>query len=147
MVIHGLGKTGDSVSVFPNTARSFTNLPATAPSLEYQINVKNSADFVADFYLVPTQPLIPGNGLRIAFSIDAGKPQIITIDEETEVSSTKWAQNILNETTMGTANMHISAGKHTLRIFAVDTGVVLDKIVLHSHDLAPSYFGPPETLS
>ncbi|MEP6789290.1 MAG: hypothetical protein ABJB40_12705, partial [Acidobacteriota bacterium] len=146
MVIHGLGKTGDSVSVFPNIARSFVNLVAESPSIEYQINVKNSADFAANFYLVPTQPLVPGNGLRIAFSIDEGQPQIVSIDKETEVSSGKWAQNILNETTVGTGNVHLTAGKHTLHIFAVDTGVVLDKIVLHAHELFPSYFGPPETL-
>ena len=146
MVIHGLGKTGDSVSVFPNMARSFTNLAATSPSLDYQINVKNTADLTANFYLVPTQPLVPGNGLRIAFSIDGGQPQIVTVDMGTEVSSAKWAQNILNETTVGTGSVYLTAGKHTLHIFAVDTGVVLDKIVLHSHDLTPSYFGPPETL-
>ena len=100
-----------------------------------------------DFYLVPTQPLVPGNGLHGSpFQPDGGEPQVVTVDDKTEVSSVKWSQNILNETTVGTGSVHLTAGKHTLHIFAVDTGIVLDKIVLHSHDLAPSYFGPPETL-
>jgi len=147
MVIRGLGKTGDSVSVFPNTARSFANLLADSPSLEYKIIVKNSADFTADFYLVPTQPLVPGNGLRLAFSVDGGEPQIVTIDKDTEVSSRKWSLNILNESTVGTSKIHLEKGSHVLRLFAVDTGVVVDKIVLSSGELAPSYFGPTETIS
>jgi hypothetical protein len=36
-------------------------------------------------------------------------------------------------------------GTHVLKIFAVDTGVVLDKIALTSLELPASYFGPPET--
>jgi len=147
MVIRGLGKTGDSVSVFPNTARSFANLLADSPSLEYKIIVKNSADFTADFDLVPTQPLVPGNGLRLAFSVDGGEPQIVTIDKDTEVSSRKWSLNILNESTVGTSKIHLEKGSHVLRLFAVDTGVVVDKIVLSSGELAPSYFGPTETIS
>ena len=146
MVIRGLGKTGDSVSVFPNTARSFANLLADSPSLEYKIIVKNSADFTADFDLVPTQPLVPGNGLRLAFSVDGGEPQIVTIDKDTEVSSRKWSLNILNESTVGTSKIHLEKGRHVLRLFAVDTGVVVDKIVLSSGELPTSYFGPPETI-
>ena len=146
MVIHGLGKTGDSVSVFPNVARSFTNLLADSPSIEYQIRVKNSADFTANFYLVPTQPLVPGNGLRVAFSIDGGSPQIVVVDKDTEVSSAKWALNILNETSVGMGKIRLEKGAHTLRLFAIDTGVVVDKIVLSSGELPPSYFGPPETI-
>ncbi|CAN5460502.1 glycosyl hydrolase 115 family protein [soil metagenome] len=146
MVIHGLGKTGDSVSVFPNAARTFTNVTAESPSLEYSIIVANSADFTAEFYLLPTQPLVPGNGLRIAFSVDDGQPQIVTTDKDTEVSSPKWARNILNESTVGSGKIHLEKGRHVLRLFAVDTGVVVDKIVLSSGEIPVSYFGPPETL-
>jgi hypothetical protein len=48
------------------------------------------------------------------------------------VSSRKWAQNILDETTISSAKIKLTRGRHKLRIIAVDTGVVLDKIVLAS---------------
>jgi hypothetical protein len=143
-VIKGLGKTGDSVSVFPARARSFAPKIA-APTLEYQIDVGKDGEFEARFYLIPTRSLVPGGALRIAFSIDNGHPQTLVVDKETEVSSRKWAQNILDETTIGTAKIKLTSGRHTLRIIAVDTGVVLDKIVLASVALPKSYFGPPET--
>jgi hypothetical protein len=142
-IIEGLGKTGDSVSVFPARATSFD--PKTAPSLEYEIDIAKGGDFDAQFYLIPTQPLVPGHGLRIAFSIDNGVPQTVAADSDTEVSSRRWAQNILDETTIGSAKIKLTTGRHKLRIFAVDTGAVLDKIVLASDTLPVSYFGPDET--
>ncbi|HKP68533.1 MAG TPA: glycosyl hydrolase 115 family protein, partial [Pyrinomonadaceae bacterium] len=141
-VIKGLGKTGDSVSVFPASARTFKN---KAPTIEYQIDIETTAEFTAHFHLIPTQSLVPGKGLRVAFTIDGGLPVTVVVDKDTEVSSRKWAQNILGETTIGAAQVKLTKGQHTLRVFAVDTGVVLDKIVLASRELPTSYFGPPET--
>ncbi|MFT3746556.1 MAG: glycosyl hydrolase 115 family protein [Pyrinomonadaceae bacterium] len=143
-IIQDLGKTGDSVSVFPNTARTFTDIRRDSPSLEYDIAL-GGGDYSIDFYMLPTQPLVPSNGLRIAFAIDGGEPQIAVVDKEIEVSSRKWAQNILDECTIGRVKISISEGEHKLRVFAVDTGVVLDKIVLSSGKLPESYFGPVET--
>jgi hypothetical protein len=143
--IEGLGKTGDSVAVFPPKAVTFKDLLNDAPRLEYRFEVNRPGAFDAAFYLIPTQPLVPGNGLRIAVAIDDWAPQIVTIDKDTEVSSPKWAQNILNQTTLGQTKFELEKGIHTLKVFAVETGVVLDKIVLHTAPPATSYFGPPET--
>jgi len=143
-VIKGLGKTGDSVSVFPSAARSFIDLRRDSPYLEYDIAV-GGGEYSIDFFLIPTQPLVTGNGLRIAFAIDGGEPQIVVIDKDIEVLSRKWAQNILDESTIGKQKISLSEGEHKLRIFAVDTGVVLDKIVLSRGKLPASYFGPSET--
>ena len=141
-VIEGLGKTGDSISVFPSRATTFSQ---SAPAVEYEMEIGATSDFTAHFYLIPTQPLVPGKGLRLAFSIDGGALQNVVVDNDTEVSSRKWARNILDQTTIGTAEVNLTKGRHILRIVAVDTGVVLDKIVLASGTLPPSYFGPVET--
>jgi len=146
-VINGLGKTGDSVSVFPNAAKTFTELTAASPYLEYQINVARAGDFNLGVYLIPTHPLIAGTGLRLAYSVDDRSPQIVTVDENVQVSSAKWSTNVLSETTVGTSKIRLEKGSHTLRVFAVDTGVILDKIVLNDGPVQPSYFGPPETLA
>ncbi len=146
-IIRGLGKTGDSVSVFPTTAQTFADLLTGSPSLTYKFNVATAGDFTAQLYFLPTQPMFTGTGLRVAFSIDGGQPQVLTVDKDTEVSSAKWAVNILNETTAGTTSrLHLEKGAHILRLFAVETGVVIDKIVFSTGELPTSYFGPPETL-
>jgi hypothetical protein len=38
-----------------------------------------------------------------------------------------------------------AAGPHTLKIYGVDPGVVLEKIVIDTGGLRPSYLGSPET--
>jgi Glycosyl hydrolase family 115/Gylcosyl hydrolase family 115 C-terminal domain len=145
--IFGLGKTGESVSVFPQKARTFTDFTNDSPNLEYNFTVKNSGEYEANFYLIPTQPLVPSNGLRFAVSVDNETPQIISVDKDTEVSSPKWALNILNQTTVGKIKLKLQNGTHVLKIYAVDTGVILDKIVLHTGELPPSHFAPPEIKS
>jgi hypothetical protein len=143
--IVGLGKTGDSVSVFPQQAETFTARPGRSPTLEYSFYVSNSGEFTGHFYLVPTQPLFAGAGLRLAVAIDDEEPRIVTVGKNVEVSSPEWAKNILDQTTIAQTNFNLKKGRHILRLFAVDTGVVLDKIVLSSKPLPRSYFGPPET--
>lgn len=143
--IKGLGKTGDSISIFPAVARSFDISAKAMPSVEYDLNVSTAAEFTFYFHLIPTQPLMPGNGLRLAFSIDGEKPTVVVVDKDTEVSSRKWAQNILDETTVGSERRSLTNGRHALSIFAVDSGVVFDKIVIASRELDKTYFGPRET--
>src|SRR5205085_717032 len=124
-IIEGLGKTGDSISVFPQRAKTFTDFLENSPALEYQFEIFNADEFEARFYLIPTQALVPSGGLRFAVSVDDEPPQIVTVGKETEVSSPEWAQNILNQTTIGKSRFNLKKGAHVLKIFAVDTGVVL----------------------
>jgi hypothetical protein len=115
------------VTIFPNIAKTFST---DAPSVEYKFNVTNSAEFDASFFLIPTQPLVAGNGLRFAVSVDDEAPQTIAVDKDIDVSTPKWANNVLNQTTIGKTKIRLEKGAHILKIFAVDTGVILDKIVL-----------------
>ena len=126
-VIKGLGKTGDSVSVFPNLAKTFSG---GSPSLEYKFQIEDPGEFDLNFLLIPTQPLVQGNGLRIAFSVDGQPLQNIAADKDTEVSSRKWSLNVLNQTTIATGKVTLGKGSHILKVFAVDRGVVLDRIEL-----------------
>jgi hypothetical protein len=146
--IPGLGRTGDSVAIFPTTAKSVEggDFKTLSPTLEYEFSAFTTGEFDAICYLIPTQPIQSGKGLRYAIGIDDQVPQTVTVGSETEVSSPKWAQNVLNATTTGTSKLNLTAGKHILKIYMVDAGVVLDKIVLNAGGMRPSYLGPPETL-
>lgn len=145
--IPGLGRTGDSVSVFPTTAKSIEGggIKTLSPVLEYRFSSSTTGEFEVICYLIPTQPIQSGKGLRYAIAIDDQTPQIVTVGADVEVSSPKWAQNVLNATTTGTSKLNLTAGKHVLKIYMVDAGVVLDKIVLNAGGMQPSYLGPRET--
>jgi hypothetical protein len=146
--ILGLGRTGDSVAVFPTTAKSIEGggIKTQSPLLEYQFYSVTAGEFDAICYLLPTQPIQSGKGLRYAIGIDDQPPRVVTVGADTEVSSPKWALNVLNATTTGVSKLKLSPGSHVLKVYMVDTGVVLDKIVINLGGMGTSYFGAPETL-
>jgi hypothetical protein len=148
-VIPGLGRTGDSVAVFPTTAPSVepTRIARDAPVLEYRLYLFKLGRVNMSCYLVPTQPLRAGRGLRYAVGLDGEPPQTVAAGAGVEVTSRAWSLSVLDETVIGSTTHEVAAaGPHVLRIYMVDAGVVLDKIVMDAGGLRPSYLGPPETL-
>ena len=60
----------------------------------------------------------------------------------------EWAQGVLDNARVATTKLKVPApGAHTLRVFGLDPGVVLDKLVIDCGGLRPCYLGPPETKS
>jgi hypothetical protein len=144
-VIPGLGRTGDSVAVFPTTATSIepARLTTGAPRLDYRVCFPTTGEITAIVSLFPTQPIQAGRGLRLAVALDDQSPQVLTAGAE--VGSSAWAQSVLNEVITASVRLPVpTAGVHVLKIFMVDAGVVLDRIVIDCGGLLPSYLGPPE---
>lgn len=145
--VEGLGRTGTAVTVFPTTVASVTNLAALstdAPCLEYAFSCTNSGPVRIEVYCVPTHRVYPGRGARYAVAIDDGAPR--TADIDTEENSRAWAQNVLRAAAIGESTSNVqTAGAHTLKLWMVDPGVPVDKIVVYFGGVKTSYFGPPET--
>jgi hypothetical protein len=116
-----------------------------APVLEYQFYLFKTGQFNVLCYLVPTFPLVAGRGLRHAVGLDDESPHLVTVDAGLAVPSKTWQQNVLDETTTGSTTLNVAAGPHVLKIYMVDPGVVLDKIVMDAGGVRPSYLGPVET--
>lgn len=147
-VIPGLGRSGDSVAIFPTTAATVSagRIAVDAPRLEYQVRLFHPGNVTVTCYVVPTHPLVAGEDLRLAIGFDNQTPQVITIDKGLVVPSAAWSQNVLNATATGSATFEIAAaGPHVLKLYMIDAGVVLDKIVIDTGGVRPSYLGPPET--
>jgi hypothetical protein len=143
-IISGLGRTGDSIALFPTNAPTFE--PANAPVAEYEFYLFTPGMVKTLAYLVPTHPVSSGVGLRYAIGFDGQPPQLVAVGADLQIPSRAWSLNVLNSATVGTSTHEIkTAGKHVLRMYAVDSGVVLDKIVLDLGGLKPSYLGPSET--
>ena len=54
------------------------------------------------------------------------------------------AVEVPDATTKVSTKLRAGAGAHVLRVYMVDPGVVLDKLVLDTGGVRPSYTGPPE---
>jgi Glycosyl hydrolase family 115/Gylcosyl hydrolase family 115 C-terminal domain len=152
-IIPGLGRTGDAVAAFPTTAPSvdLARVAAEAPALQYDFALSRSGAATLHYNLIPTQPLVYGTPLRFAVALDDDAPQLVTITAGTGAESgvsRAWQENVLdNTTTAQTQHAFATAGAHTLKIYMIDPGVVLEKVVIDQGGLRPSYLGPPETLA
>ncbi len=143
-IIPDIGKTGDGVTTFPVTVSS-SALNKNTPHLEYEFNCYDSGKITVDTYLSPTLNF-HNDGLRFAVSIDDETPQIINMHEGKE--ETVWRKWVADNIIIKTSNHNlIKSGKHTLKYWMVDGGIVLQKLVIDFGGLKPSYLGPAETLN
>ena len=94
--------------------------------------------------LAPTLNFVPGRGLRYAISFDDQEPQII--DALAQRSTQDWETSVKDSVRYSKSSHSLAnSGYHTLKIWMVDPGVVLQKLVVDLGGLKPSYLGPPES--
>lgn len=141
------GRTGDAVTSFPVTAPE-QKPGGNAPHLQYDFYTYSKGEFKLNAYFSPTLNFhSTENGLQYAISVDDEEPLIISINKEDKNSISgiwnKWvSENIIIKTSRHKIN---EAGKHTVKYWVVNPGVVLQKLVIDFGGLKPSYLGPPET--
>ncbi|TQM79448.1 glycosyl hydrolase family 115 (putative glucuronidase) [Saccharothrix saharensis] len=145
--IPGLGRTGDGVQPFPVTAPS---REPTGPRLEYELTVRSTGPVTVWAYLSPRNPVLPGRpGLRYGVSFDDQPPQVVDITAATGADDTamnrEWERNTSDNVNRTATGHHLAAGVHTLKVWVVDPTVVVQKLVVDTGGLRPSYLGPPES--
>jgi hypothetical protein len=136
------------------TLSGMTTLPVTAPFappgpegqwLEYQVHFFSKGTFGVDAYLAPTQKLQPGPGLRYAVSFDDEAPQVVSVHADGSLAA--WEKTVADGVTVLRSKHVIAApGPHVLKLWALDPAVVVQKLVVDTGGLRPSYLGPPESV-
>jgi len=124
--IPGLG-----VGLLPSTVPGFdpAKLLTDAPRLDYVVDFPAAGEWRVTFQLLPTHPLTPGLGLRLGTGLGTAAPQVAAYTGAD--GSAAWAQGVLNNYVTASATLNVpSAGKHTLRVYGIDPGVVLREIRL-----------------
>ena len=79
----------------------------------------------------------PGRGVRLAISLDGNQPAVVDGGRHADVLA-----NPRRYTTTITVD---KPGRHTLSIWMVDPGVIINKITLYTKAPRTSYLGPPES--
>jgi hypothetical protein len=137
----GFGETRSAMTIFPVTAGS--NMQSQA-GLQYRVYLYNNGSFTMQAIVAPTLDFVPGRGLRFAVSVDDGPRTIVDVLEHN--AQADWQQAVSDGVRKVSTPLSISNnGYHTLKIWMVDPGVVLERIVLSYGPLLPSYLGPPES--
>ena len=141
-IIRGLGRTGNSITVLPTNIPSNSSpedITSKSPHLEYDIYTFTEGEVTIDFNCIPSNPINSDHGLRIAVSFDDGKPMIV---------SHSLGRNVMDNLMKLRATLDMgNEGPHTLKVWMVDPGVILDKIIINTGGVRDSYLGPPESLN
>jgi hypothetical protein len=144
-----IGRTLSGMTPTPVTAPSQTP-GGSAPHLEYRMHLFTAGEVEVRAYFSPTLDFRGRDGLRYAVSIDDGPPQIINAHAD---GSTRAGDRNAAWEKMVARNVNVSAsrhrvdrpGEHVLRFWMVDSGLVLQRIVVDTGGLQPSSLGPPES--
>jgi hypothetical protein len=144
-VLPGFGKTVSAVTPFPVTAKAQTPGTANSPVLEYLINTVDSGKIKIAAYLAPTLNFQNNKSLMYAVSIDDEKPQLVNINPEKPGRT--WDKNVADNINIQTTFHNVNtAGAHTVKIWMVDPGIVLEKLVISPENyVEQTYLGPPES--
>jgi len=149
--IPNLGRTSSAMTITPVTAVNQTP-GGNGPRLEYKMYLFNEGEVKVKTYFSPTLNYGYTKGLRFAISIDDEEPQIINIHQTDNIPDWKnpnyWNQLVGNNIRIITSNHAIKkSGKHILKFWAIDPGVVLQKIVVETGKIKPSYLGPQQSFN
>jgi hypothetical protein len=120
-----------------------------SPVLEYKMFLFSSGEFETVLHMAPSLNFLPDKDFRIGLSVDDGEPQLITVVPagfNAENFNREWEETVRNSTRHVKGRINITRpGYHTLKVWMIDQGMVLEKIVIDTGGLKPSYLGPPES--
>jgi hypothetical protein len=143
-VLPDFGRTLSGVTTVPVTAAS--QLPAgSGPRLDYALYLTGAGEVEVDAITAPTLAFAPGRGLRFALALDDGPPHVVDLAVAPGVPG-PWERMVAEGAHHAVTRLGVGgAGPHVLSVWMVDPGFVLEKIVVNTGGLRPSYLGPPES--
>ncbi|AHG92046.1 hypothetical protein J421_4509 [Gemmatirosa kalamazoonensis] len=148
--IPDLGRTLSGMTPTPVTAASVTPGGAS-PRLEYRVFMFDSGTVSVHAFVSPTLNFTAGQGIRYGVSFDDEAPQIVNIHADSSSSGRTdgngaWEQGVSNSIKIHVTQHQLARpGDHVLKLWMVDPGLVLQKLVIATTDLPRTYLGPPES--
>lgn len=148
-VYRDLGHTGNVLQAKSSmivSSADTTMIKQNAAWVEYSVYSFTAGEPIAYIYSLPTHPVNKNYSMRYAISFDNGPVQVM--DFKTTGRTETWKQNVLrNAAVLKTPLPFTNPGSHTLRIYTVDPGVLLDRIVVAFGEIKAGYSVIPETVS
>ncbi len=120
-----------------------------APCLEYNMYLFSQGSFEVTSVFSPALNFMPGRGLQYAISFDDQAPQVITLvpaDYNAQNGNRDWEKSVSDNARFSkTIHKIESPGYHKMKIWMIDPGIVIQKIMVNTGGLKESYLGPPES--
>ena len=118
----------DGVMVLPFDTPSYNDV-SHAPYVEYELPLQAGGNRI-EVRTLPTLHVYEGRQERFAVSLDGGEPTTFNIHADD--FSPVWRKNVLQGYASSRIGLRMDkAGKHTLRIYLMDPGIVLQEIRIY----------------
>ena len=131
-VLRGLGYNGEAVAVTPVTVpvrAQPAKILAESPCLRFKTWLRHPGDWQVTLRTLPTFSVETGQPQRYAVAFDDAPPQIVSLKMSTNEKDPWWQENVMRNAAITSSRHAIAApGLHTLKIWMVDPGIVIDTI-------------------
>jgi hypothetical protein len=130
--ITGLGYNGEAVSVFPTTVSvraTAKSIQSESPCLNFNLSIQTAGDWQFTVRALPTFSVETGQPQRYAIALDDEVPRIVSMPLSQDEHNRVWQQNVMRNAALTSSMPSVTApGLHTLKIWMVDPGIVIDAI-------------------
>ncbi|EJD06971.1 uncharacterized protein FOMMEDRAFT_131740 [Fomitiporia mediterranea MF3/22] len=151
------GKTLSGVTPWPRSGNNFNNFTAgSGPSIEYDFynfnTIGGNGTVSANVLVSPTLNFMgPDRPIKIAVQMDNQSPQTVAFIPPAPPGQlpAQWDGNdgfVANAAVSVLTNWTAPPGAHTLKLWMVEPAVIVQKIVIDTGGVRPSYLGPPESV-
>ncbi|KAF7349457.1 GH115-C domain-containing protein [Mycena sanguinolenta] len=149
----GLGRTLSGITPWPRLGNNENNFTAgTGPSVEYDFYTFTDSNATITTYVSPSNNgLGADRPLGFAVQVDSDEPQSNYFFPPAPPGQQPAAWDgpdgfAANSIISVPNNVTLVSGVHTLKIFMIEPAVVVQKIVIDTGGVQPSYLGPPESV-
>ncbi len=140
-IIPQLGSQGSSLrSKLDLPSVATPDLTAAPAPIIYHFASSSAVGGRLKVAVLPTHPVTPANGLRLAVRLDGGPPRIL--DFASFGRSDEWRTNVLSNSASRVIDIsQLAVGDHQLAVTALDPGVILDRIEIDLDGAIAHYGG------
>jgi hypothetical protein len=144
LTIPNLGRTTSGVTMVPAALPAIERPGGKSAHLAFPIHLAEAGPINVQVQVSPGLDFRGRGQQRYAVSIDGGPPVIVnTIADQSEAA---WGRGVAQNMFTGTSRLEASAGRHILKVWAVDPALVFQRILLYRNALPAAYLGPPESV-
>jgi len=130
--IIGVGYNGEAVTVFPTLVpvrETPKEILSESPCLQYKMWIEHPGDWKFTVRALPTFSAETGKPQRYAIAVDDAPLHIVSLPASLSERDRHWQENVLRNAALTTSAHAVSKpGIHTLKIWMVDPGIVIDTI-------------------
>ncbi len=148
--LNDYGKTLSSMKIYPVIGNF--DVIGEAPCLTYSVCAKEAGEYTLHMITAPVNNLEDGRTMRYAVSVGGEKPVVgDTIPKEGYSigggpwTPGSWSMGVLNNCHCGMTSHTLKAGVNEVKVYGVEAGLVIQKLVFSRGELPESYLGPQES--